>query len=77
VIIFGSVRFLSKKRNQTEIFLKKSKPVQTGLAHFWLGLARFFPIWLGFFSLARFFAGLAPFFSVFFFRFGFGLVLGL
>jgi len=63
VIIFGSVRFLSKKSNQTEIFffLKKNrnrvkptgfgsvrfgflgqKPVQTGLAQFWLGLALFF-----------------------------------
>jgi len=28
VIIFGSVRFLSKKSNQTEFFLKKPKPSQ-------------------------------------------------
>jgi hypothetical protein len=27
----------------------EKKPVQTGLARFWLGLARFFPVWLGFF----------------------------
>jgi hypothetical protein len=65
VIIFGSVRFLSKKSNQTENFFKKNrnrfeptgfglvwfdflgqKPVQTGLARFWLGFFRF---WLGFF----------------------------
>jgi hypothetical protein len=39
---FGSVRFG---------FLEQ-KPVQTGLAQFWLG---FFPVWLGFFGLARFF----------------------
>jgi hypothetical protein len=44
-------------------FLEK-KPVQTGLARFdsvLARLARFFPIWLGFFGLARFFSG---FFSV-------------
>jgi hypothetical protein len=29
VIIFGSVRFLSKKSNQTGFFLKKLKPIQT------------------------------------------------
>jgi len=65
VIIFGSVRFLSKKKNQTEIifFLKKAKPVQTNRFRFGLvflrqtGWARFFfrlgsvffPVWLGFF----------------------------
>jgi hypothetical protein len=41
VIIFGSIQFLLKKNNQTEFFLKKKtetgkKPVQTGLARFWL-----------------------------------------
>ena len=41
VIIFGSIRLLSKKDNQTELkknrfgFLEQ-KPVQTGLAHFFL-----------------------------------------
>jgi hypothetical protein len=29
MIIFGLVRFLSKKSNQTDFFLKKPKPVQT------------------------------------------------
>jgi hypothetical protein len=29
VIIFGSIQFLSKKSNQTEIKKKKTKPVQT------------------------------------------------
>jgi hypothetical protein len=42
---FGSVLFLGQK------------PVQTGLARFFQGLALFFFIWLGFF-------GFAPFFSV-------------
>jgi len=58
MIIFSSVRFLLKKSNQTEFFLKKTetelkpvsiqfgflgqKPVQTGLAWFWIGLSRFF-----------------------------------
>jgi len=58
VIIFGSVRFLSKKITKPKFKKKtetgsnrldsvrfgflKQKPVQTGLAHF-------FPIWLGFF----------------------------
>ena len=63
---FGSV--FIKKSNQTEIFFKKKpnrnrvkptglgflgqKPVQTGLARFFLVLARFFRFWLG---LVRFF----------------------
>jgi len=38
------------------------KPVQTGLARFWLGFFRF---WLGFFGLARFFR-----FGLVFFCFG-------
>jgi hypothetical protein len=51
-------------------FLDK-KPVQTGLtrffglAQFWLGLVRFFPVWLGFFGLARFFSGFFQFGLVF------------
>jgi hypothetical protein len=68
VIIFSSIRFLSKKSNQTKKKIKKKtetgfgsvrfgflgqKPVQTGLARF--------------FNLARFFSGLG---SV---RFGFFL----
>jgi hypothetical protein len=98
VIIFGSIRFLSKtvtkpklkkktkmepKLVQTDWFWFGSvflgqKLVQTcldqffGLARFfpvWLGfsvLARFFPVWLGFLVLARFFPG--------FFRLGFDSV---
>jgi hypothetical protein len=38
-----------KKNNQTEFFLKKPKPVQTGLAR--LG---FLPVWLGFFLFGFF-----------------------
>ena len=70
--------FFRKNRNRTEtgsnrpvlvrfgsVFVGK-KPVQTGLA-------RFFPVWLGFSGLARFWLGLARFFvgfgSVRFFRF--------
>ena len=62
-------------------FLEK-KPVQTGLARFFrfgsvlarfdsvlARLARFFPIWLGFFGLARFFPVFFRFGSVQFFRF--------
>jgi len=36
VIIFASIWFLSKKNNQTEDFLKKSKPVQTDRFRFGL-----------------------------------------
>jgi hypothetical protein len=87
VIIFGSIRFLSKKSNQTEIFKKKkTKPgqtdrfrfcflgkklVQTSLARFSWFWLGFFPIWLGFSGLARFWLCLALFGSVFF-RFWFG-----
>jgi hypothetical protein len=72
VIIFGSVRFLSKKSNQT-VFLKKKKPNRnrfkpTGFGSVILeqkpvqtGLARFF-FWFG----LVFFCGLG---SVRFFRF--------
>jgi hypothetical protein len=76
VIIFSSVRFLSKKVTKTSFLKKKSKPVQIDLFRFdyfgkknrfklfWLsffGLAWFFPVWLSFFGLAWFFSG---FFSV-------------
>jgi len=63
VIIFGSVRFLSKKVTN-RIFKKKTetepKPVQTGLARvfwfsrFWLS---FFQFWLGFFWCGSVFFG--------------------
>ena len=81
MIIFGSARFLSKKSIQTEIFLKKSKPVQTDRFRF--GPVRFFRtktgsnrfdsifrFWLGFFRygsvLAQFFFSLG---LIRFFRF--------
>ena len=67
MIIFSSVRFLSKKSNQTEFFLKKPNPVQTdrfrsgsvilGQKPVQTGLARFFcfslifSVWLGFDSV--------------------------
>jgi hypothetical protein len=57
VIIFGSV--FIKKNNQTEIFLKKPKPVSVRFFRTKTGLARFFPV------LARFgsvFSDLARFF---------------
>ena len=71
VIIFSSVRFLSKKVTKTSFLKKKSKPVQIDLFRFdyfgkknrfklfWLGfssLAWFFPVWLSFFGLAWFFS---------------------
>ena len=81
VIIFGSVLFLSKKNNQTEIFKKKKpKPGQTDRFRFgsvFYGKNRFKPVWLGFswFWLGFLgFSGLARFFSGFFsvsVRFGF------
>jgi len=61
---FGSFRFS---------FLEK-KPVQTGLARFFRFssvLARFFPVWLGFFSLARFWHGFSVWLGFFPVRFGF------
>jgi len=62
MIIFGLVRFLSKKSNQTDFFLKKPKPVQTDWFRFsFLEKNRFKPVWLGFFFV----------FSV---RFGFRLI---
>ena len=71
VIIFGSVRFLSKKLTKLKIFFfeKKTetepKPGQTDRFRFgflWqkpvqTGLARFSQFWLGFLGLARFFSG--------------------
>jgi hypothetical protein len=78
VIIFGSVRFLLKKSNQTEIFFEKKpkpnrnwvKPTGFGLVQVgFLGkkpiqtsLARFFRFWLGFLG----FFGLAWFWLGFF-----------
>jgi hypothetical protein len=71
VIIFGSVRFLSKKITKPKFVLKKPKPGQTNWFQFGsvflgkkpvqTGLAPFFQFWLGFFSG--------------FFRFRFGSVL--
>jgi hypothetical protein len=78
VIIFGSVRFLSKKNNQTEIifFEKKPKPNRnrvkpTGFGSVWFvfkqkpvqtGLAQFSLFWIGFFRFWLGFFGLARFF---------------
>jgi hypothetical protein len=63
MIISGSARFLLKKSIQTEIFLKKPKPVQTDRFRF--GPVRFFRTKTGsnrfdsiFSVLARFFFGL-------------------
>jgi hypothetical protein len=79
VIIFSSVRFLSKKSNQTEIifFWKKTETGSNRPVSVWFGflgkkpvqtgLARFFRFWLGFLG----FSGLARFF------FGFGSVFCL
>jgi len=78
VIIFGSVQFFFlKKVTKPKFKKKKPKLVQTDRFRFGsafleqkpvqTGLARFFPVWLGFFGLARFWLG----FSVWL---GFGLV---
>jgi hypothetical protein len=79
VIIFGSVRFLLKKKvTKPNFFLKKTKPNRnrfkpTGFGSVWfgfLGKNQFKPVWLSFFGLARFFPvwlgwlGLARFFPV-------------
>jgi hypothetical protein len=66
VIIFGSVRFLYKKSNQTD-FKKKPKPNRnrfkpTGFGSVFLAQNQFKLVWLGFFGLAWFFSS--------FFRFG-------
>jgi hypothetical protein len=69
VIIFGSVRFLLKKNNQTKIFFFEKKtetgsnrPVSVrfwlGFFWFWLSFFRFgsvFPVWLGFFGFGSVF----------------------
>jgi hypothetical protein len=69
VIIFGSVRFLSKKNNQTEFFLKKTETRSNWPVSVWFGFLGQKPVQTG---LARFFFGLG---SV---RFGLVfLVLGL
>ena len=76
VIIFGSVWFLSKNKNQINFFKKKKpkpvqtdrfrfgflgqKPVQTGLARFF----RFGSVFSVFSSLARFFSGFGSVFPV-------------
>jgi hypothetical protein len=76
VIIFGSVRFLSKKGNQTEIFFfekkNRNRVKLTSSNRFWLGFLCFGSVFSGFGSV---FFGLARFFwfgSVLarFFRFG-------
>jgi len=80
VIIFGSIRFLYKKKsNQTE-YLKKTETGSNRLVSVRFGflgqkpvqtsLAWFFRFWLGFFGLAWFwldFSGFARFFLLFFF----------
>jgi hypothetical protein len=87
VIIFGSVRFLSKKSNQIEIifFWKKNRnrtetgsnrPVSVrfgflGKKPVQIGLARFFRFWLGFF---QFWLGFFWFGSVFPVWLGFGSI---
>jgi hypothetical protein len=55
MIIFGSVRFLSKKKTKS----KFKKKTETGSN--WLGSN--FSVWLGFFSLAQFFSVRFGFFS--------------
>jgi hypothetical protein len=73
VIIFGFVRFLSKKKRSNKlVFLKKNrnwfKPTGFGLVGYFrkktgstwfFGLTRFFLVCLGFFDLVSFFSGLA------------------
>jgi hypothetical protein len=80
VIIFGSVLFLSKKSNQTEIFFKKKpKPGQTDRFRFGsffmekTGSNRFGSVFLGFGSVFSVFPVWLGFFLGFFqFRFGSG-----
>jgi hypothetical protein len=62
VIIFGSVRFLSKKITKPNFFKKKPKPVQTDRFRFdlvFLEKNRFKSVWLEFDSV---FSGLPRFF---------------
>ena len=82
MFIFVSVRFLSKEVTKPNFFLKKKtetepKPVQTDRFRFGFleqkpvqtGLARFFPVWIGFFLV---WLGFAQFFPGFLFRVRFG-----
>jgi len=75
VIIFGSVRFLSKKVTKLKFFFfeKKTetepKPGQTdrfrfGSVRFFKGKNRFKPVWLGFSGFGSVFSVLARFFPV-------------
>jgi hypothetical protein len=51
VIIFGLVRFLSKKVTKPNFFFKNRNWVKpTGFGSIFLGKKRFKPVWLGFFS---------------------------
>jgi hypothetical protein len=76
VIIFGSVRFLSKK--VTKLVKKKKKPNRfkpTSFGSVILEQKLVFPVWLGFFCLARFFWFGSIFFgSARFFFFGLGSI---
>ena len=82
VIIFGSVRFLSKKYNQAGFFLKKTKTesVQTDQLRSGsviLEKNRFKPVWFGFFRVGSIFFRVG---SVFLFGLGlvqFGLVFSV
>jgi hypothetical protein len=88
VIIFDSVKFLSKKSNQIEIFFKKNqnrfKPTGFGSVRFfrtktgsnWFGSV--FSVWLGFFQFGSDFCWFgSDFFEFFSVWFGFGSVLDL
>jgi hypothetical protein len=55
VIIFGLVRFLSKKVTKPNLKKKKPKPVQTDQFRFGLVFFGQKPVWLGFLGLAQFF----------------------
>jgi hypothetical protein len=89
VIIFGSVRFLSKKVTKPKFFFlkKKPKPSQTDRFRFGFfgqkpvqtGLDRFFWFWLGFLGFGSVFSGFGSVFSgfarfFFWFFVGFGSV---
>jgi hypothetical protein len=67
VIIFGSVRFLSKKVTKPKFFFEKK--TETGSNRF----GSVFSVWLGFSGLARFFFWFC-FVSVWFGFFGFLLI---
>jgi len=73
LIIFGSVRFLSKKITKPKIFFFEKKnrnrtetgsnrPVSVRFFRAKPVLARFFPVWLGFSGFGSVFFGLARFF---------------